>query len=235
MSTCSSWPTGGRPVSAGCEGWPPGSSRSLRRSSEVGDGYLRVSDAEIGRTACPPGTLCVHRKVLSITVMLIRIQTAISTDATVAGNRAGRRPIPHAAATADRRSPGMEAGAHPQAGAARWRGSGRQNLADRPDLRIPGVPGGPSARLPARPGGSAWLGPLFADGLDPRTVLSNLELHVDADVDVERDLVFFNEVGGCQPALDSLKYFAEARPQAFVCASGSNVGLLDSFPVGKVR
>ena len=76
---------------------------------------------------------------------------------------------------------------------------------------------------------------LFADSLDPRTVLSNLELHVDADIDVDRDLVFFDEVGECQPAVDSLKYFAEALPQAFVCASGSNVGLLHSFPVGKVR
>ena len=79
------------------------------------------------------------------------------------------------------------------------------------------------------------LGRLFADSLDPRVVLSNLELHVDAGIDVERDLVFFDEVGECQPAVDALKYFAEALPQAFVCASGSNVGLLDSFPVGKVR
>ena len=79
------------------------------------------------------------------------------------------------------------------------------------------------------------LGRLFADSLDPRAILSNLELHVDADIDVDRDLVFFDEVGECQPAVDSLKYFAEVLPQAFVCASGSNVGLLDSFPVGKVR
>ena len=42
-------------------------------------------------------------------------------------------------------------------------------------------------------------------------------------------------MGECQPAVDSLKYFAEPLPQAFVCASGSNVGLLESFPVGKVR
>ncbi len=76
---------------------------------------------------------------------------------------------------------------------------------------------------------------LFAESLDPRTVLSNLELHVDAGIDVERDLVFFDEVGECQPAVDALKYFAEALPRAFVCASGSNVGLLDSFPVGSVR
>ena len=76
---------------------------------------------------------------------------------------------------------------------------------------------------------------LFADSLDPRTILSNVELHLDANIDIERDLVFFDEVGECQPAVDSLKYFAEALPQAFVCASGSNFGLLRSFPVGKVR
>ena len=76
---------------------------------------------------------------------------------------------------------------------------------------------------------------MFADSLNPRTILSNIELRLDVSIDVERDLVFFDEVGECQPAVDSLKYFAEALPQAFVCASGSNVGLLGSFPVGKVR
>ena len=79
------------------------------------------------------------------------------------------------------------------------------------------------------------LAGLFADSLNPRTILSNMELRLDVSIDVERDLVFFDEVGECQPAVDSLKYFAEALPQAFVCASGSNVGLLGSFPVGKVR
>ena len=79
------------------------------------------------------------------------------------------------------------------------------------------------------------LAALFADSLDPRTILSNIELHLDASIDVERDLIFFDEVGECQPAVDSLKYFAEDLPQAFVCASGSNVGLLDSYPVGRVR
>ena len=79
------------------------------------------------------------------------------------------------------------------------------------------------------------LAGLFADSLNPLTILSNIELRLDASIDVERDLIFFDEVGECQPAVDSLKYFAEALPQAFVCASGSNIGLLDSFPVGKVR
>ena len=76
---------------------------------------------------------------------------------------------------------------------------------------------------------------LFADSLDPRAVLSNIELRFNVDINVEQDLIFFDEVGECQAAVDSLKYFAEDLPQTFVCASGSNIGLLDSFPVGKVQ
>ena len=76
---------------------------------------------------------------------------------------------------------------------------------------------------------------LFAGDLTPSTIVSNIELHFDTDVDLSRDLIFLDEVGECQAALDSLKYFAERAPEAFVCASGSNIGLLTSFPVGKVR
>ena len=69
----------------------------------------------------------------------------------------------------------------------------------------------------------------------PRTIIDNLELEFDEGVDVARDLIFFDEVGDCQQAVDSLKHFAEQMPEAFVCASGSNIGLLGAFPVGKVR
>ena len=76
---------------------------------------------------------------------------------------------------------------------------------------------------------------LFADSLAPAAVLANIELWFDNSIDIERDLIFFDEVGECQPALDFLKYFADSLPHGFVCASGSNIGLLDSFPVDKVE
>ena len=79
------------------------------------------------------------------------------------------------------------------------------------------------------------LARLFAQGLAPEIVLKNLATHLGSDIDPEQDLVFFDEVGECQPAVDSLKYFAEKLPRAFICASGSNLGLLGSFPVGKVH
>ena len=82
---------------------------------------------------------------------------------------------------------------------------------------------------------SPELARLFSGDLAPRTIVDNIELHFDTDVDLARDLIFLDELGECQPALDSLKYFAELAPTAFVCASGSNIGLLTSFPVGKVR
>ena len=75
---------------------------------------------------------------------------------------------------------------------------------------------------------------LFEDGLDPGNVIANIELWLNSPIDLEHDLIFFDEVGECQPAIDSLKYFAEALPHGFLCASGSNIGLLDSFPVGRV-
>ena len=76
---------------------------------------------------------------------------------------------------------------------------------------------------------------LFAESLDPAAIVGNIELERNERVDLARDLLFFDEVGECQRAVDSLKYFAERLPSAFVCASGSNIGLLGSFPVGKVE
>ena len=78
------------------------------------------------------------------------------------------------------------------------------------------------------------LSALFAESLDPATIIDNIEIELSQRIDVERDLLFLDEVGECQRAVDALKYFAERLPNAFVCASGSNIGLLRSFPVGKV-
>ena len=79
------------------------------------------------------------------------------------------------------------------------------------------------------------LAELFADGLRPESIITNLEIRRNTKVDLASDLIFFDEIGECQAAVDSLKYFAEELPAAFVCASGSSIGLLGSFPVGKVE
>lgn len=75
----------------------------------------------------------------------------------------------------------------------------------------------------------------FDGSLAPSTVISNLELITGSTINPESDLLIFDEIGECDRAVTSLKYFAENTPNYFVCASGSNIGLLDSFPVGKVE
>ena len=79
------------------------------------------------------------------------------------------------------------------------------------------------------------LSQLFADSLSPADILLNIELELGVDIDASTDLLFFDEIGECPRALRSLKFFAEKRPDLYLCASGSNIGLLDSFPVGKVE
>ncbi|MBS0654359.1 MAG: ATP-binding protein, partial [Verrucomicrobia bacterium] len=57
------------------------------------------------------------------------------------------------------------------------------------------------------------------------------------DIDIERDLVIFDEIQACPRALTSLKYFQEKMPRLAICAAGSLLGVYlapVSFPVGKV-
>ena len=75
----------------------------------------------------------------------------------------------------------------------------------------------------------------FDDSLAPHDILMNIEVMTGQRFHPETDLLILDEIGECEPAAISLKYFAEKTPTYFVAASGSNVGLLSSFPVGKVE
>lgn len=79
------------------------------------------------------------------------------------------------------------------------------------------------------------LASAFEGALTPTKVLTNLQLLTGQPFDPKTDLLILDEIGECERAVTSLKYFAEQMPQAFVVASGSNIGLLNSFPVGKVE
>ncbi len=74
----------------------------------------------------------------------------------------------------------------------------------------------------------------FADALNPKDIITNLELLTGKIFNPSSDLLILDEIGECARAVTSLKYFAEQAPTWFVAASGSNIGLLTSFPVGKV-
>jgi len=75
----------------------------------------------------------------------------------------------------------------------------------------------------------------FDGSLSPDELLMNIELLTNQVFNPETDLLILDEIGECELAVTSLKYFAEKAPSYFVAASGSNIGLLNSFPVGKVE
>lgn len=75
----------------------------------------------------------------------------------------------------------------------------------------------------------------FADSLTPADIVSNIELITGKIFNPHTDLLILDEIGECERAVTSLKYFAEQAPHMYVAASGSNIGLLNTFPVGKVE
>lgn len=82
---------------------------------------------------------------------------------------------------------------------------------------------------------SPQLADAFAGSLSPDDVISNIELLTGKIFNPKTDLLILDEIGECPRAVTALKYFAEKAPAWFVAASGSNIGLLNSFPVGKVE
>ncbi|WP_434132866.1 ATP-binding protein [Enterobacter cloacae] len=75
----------------------------------------------------------------------------------------------------------------------------------------------------------------FDGSLSPDELVMNIELLTNQAFNPDTDLLILDEIGECERAITSLKYFAEKAPSYFVAASGSNIGLLNTFPVGKVE
>jgi len=74
----------------------------------------------------------------------------------------------------------------------------------------------------------------FELSLSPNDILSSLEVFLGTPIDPTKELLILDEIGECPKAVKSLKFIAERCPTWHVAASGSTIGLLDSFPVGKV-
>jgi predicted AAA+ superfamily ATPase len=74
---------------------------------------------------------------------------------------------------------------------------------------------------------------LFNGSLKADELIEQISIFLGKDFNAATDLLFFDEVGLCEPALNSLKYFKEQRPDIFICASGSNMGLIKRYPVGQ--
>jgi len=77
----------------------------------------------------------------------------------------------------------------------------------------------------------------FSNITDPDAIMRAISILTDEPIGPST-LVFFDEVQDCSEALASLKYFSEKRPDIFLIAAGSLLGVSSEqgrkFPVGKV-
>lgn len=79
---------------------------------------------------------------------------------------------------------------------------------------------------------------VFKSTNDPLQILVQLGLLSGRKIDIKKDLIFFDEIQDCPEALNSLKFFSEDLPGAFLVSAGSLLGIYlssSSFPVGKVE
>ena len=76
---------------------------------------------------------------------------------------------------------------------------------------------------------------IFERNLSPERILKELALFLGREINVQTDLLFFDEIQAAPRALTSLKHFHEKYPELALCAAGSLLGLHlahSSFPVG---
>jgi len=96
------------------------------------------------------------------------------------------------------------------------------------------------------------LAKIFAKSKDPAVILPQLAILSGRKIDLENDVVIFDEIQECGNALNSLKYFYEKCPKLAVMSAGSLLGVKirqkrkctdgvgasempKSYPVGKVE
>lgn len=79
---------------------------------------------------------------------------------------------------------------------------------------------------------------IFEKNLNPKGIIDELSFVRQTPINIQKDLIFFDEIQECPRALTSLKYFCEDMPELSLISAGSLLGIKlsdDSFPVGKVE
>ena len=80
---------------------------------------------------------------------------------------------------------------------------------------------------------------LFRGSIEPKRILTMLELFLNIKISPSETLIIFDEVQEVPRALTSLKYFYEDAPEYHIVTAGSLLGVFlhknTSFPVGKVN
>ena len=81
---------------------------------------------------------------------------------------------------------------------------------------------------------------LFESDLNPKRIISDLELYFNKKINAKDTLIIFDEIQYEKKAITALKYFAEEMPDYDIVCAGSLLGVSlqrenFSFPVGKVE
>jgi uncharacterized protein len=85
---------------------------------------------------------------------------------------------------------------------------------------------------------SSRLKELFIPDFDIERLITSFEIETNLKIDPENTLLIFDEIQEAEKGLTALKYFYERRPEYYIIAAGSLLGVSlqnnHSFPVGKV-
>ena len=85
---------------------------------------------------------------------------------------------------------------------------------------------------------SSRLKELFIPDFDIDRLITSFEIETNLKIDPENTLLIFDEIQEAEKGLTALKYFYERRPEYYIIAAGSLLGVSlqnnHSFPVGKV-
>lgn len=79
---------------------------------------------------------------------------------------------------------------------------------------------------------------LFSMDFDTKRIMASIEIEANQEIKAENTLIVFDEIQEAERGLTVLKYFYEQRPELYIVAAGSLLGISlqrnNSFPVGKV-
>ena len=81
---------------------------------------------------------------------------------------------------------------------------------------------------------------IFEQTIDDTKIIENLELYIGKKIDIEKTIMFFDEIQVSENFIVSLKYFNESEKNYKIICAGSLLGVKinrfkSSFPVGKIR
>ncbi len=80
---------------------------------------------------------------------------------------------------------------------------------------------------------------IFEKTVMPKEIIENIEMVLNEDIDIEKTIIFIDEIQVSEKAISSLKYFCESEKNYKIVCAGSLLGVKinrfkSSFPVGKV-